>query len=120
MESDDPTTNLLADVDHDAIVVSIAGEIDMAREGELLAVLEVLDPPPDTVIEVDLGEVSFMDSAGLRGLLRAQAYLSGRSCQLHVRRPSRQVVKVIELIGIRSMLTFVDGSDDGGDGSPAG
>jgi anti-anti-sigma regulatory factor len=65
----------------------------------------------------------------LRGLLRAQAYLTNRGCELHLRRVSSQVRRVIDLIGITSMLTFVDGSDgdtpaglvqDGGEASPAG
>lgn len=111
MSSVDRPTHARADVEHDALVIAMVGELDMAREGELLTILDALDPLPETLIDVDLGEVTFIDSSGLRGLLRAQAYLSGRRCRLRVRRPGRQFLKVVDLLGVTSMLTFVDSSD---------
>jgi anti-anti-sigma factor len=100
-----------ADHERSAIVVSIGGEIDLARETELLARLQPLEPPPGATVAVDLSNVTFVDSAGVRGIERTRAYLKNRGCELQLFNPSHRVAKVIILLGLDDSLSFGDGPD---------
>jgi anti-anti-sigma regulatory factor len=46
------------------IVVSIAGELDMEREIELLELVMSVDAPTGATVDVDVSEVTFVDSSG--------------------------------------------------------
>jgi anti-anti-sigma factor len=94
--------------DADSIVISMSGELDMARECELLNLVVTLNPLPDTIVELDLSNVTFVDSSGLRSIVNAQAYLRGRCCQLHLVRPQHQLVRLIEMIGLTDLIVVDD------------
>jgi anti-anti-sigma factor len=104
------STNLPArtNTDVDSIVVTIAGEIDMARDGELLELVMTLDPLPDTIVEVDMSDVTFVDSRGLDSIIKTTAYLDGRRCQLHLIGPQKQFLKLVALVGLADVVTVVD------------
>jgi anti-anti-sigma factor len=93
------------------IVVFVAGELDMAREMELLDLVMSVDAPPGTAVDLDVSEVSFVDSRGLRAILRAKSFLAGRNCEFRLLRPTEQLLRLIELAGVAEHLTVV--SDDG-------
>jgi anti-sigma B factor antagonist len=81
----------------------VEGELDCATAPELelrLRALAGLGHP----VSVDLADVSFMDSSGLRLLLdaRRQAELDGRAFE--VRRPSPAVRRVIDLARAEHLL----------------
>ncbi len=99
-----------ADPGFDSIVVSIVGELDMARESELLNLVMTLDPPPATTVVVDLREVTFVDSKGLDSIIRAKNYLAGRGCDLLLREPQQQVLRLLEFLALDQYL-IVDRSD---------
>jgi anti-anti-sigma factor len=101
-----------ADPEFDSIVVSIVGELDMARESELLNLVMTLDPPPATTVVVDLREVTFVDSKGIDSIIRAKAYLAGRGCDMLLREPQHQVVRLLEMLSLDEYLTVVDGSGE--------
>lgn len=57
----------------DVLQVKVSGELDLATEPQLVAaVTENLGPNPAPRIVVDLTDLAFMDSSGLRGLLRCR------------------------------------------------
>jgi anti-anti-sigma factor len=95
------------------IVVSIAGELDMAREIELLELVMSVDAPTGATVDVDMSEVSFVDSRGLRAVLRAKAFLADRKCELRLLKPTRQILNLLDLTGLAEVLTVVS---DGGSG----
>ena len=77
----------------DANVVSVSGEIDMDSVGLLRAALiDAAGAGPDGVV-IDMAQVTFMDSTGLRELLdfRQQGH------QLAVTKPSETVLKLMRL-----------------------
>jgi anti-sigma B factor antagonist len=94
----------------DRLVVSVVGELDMARECELLNLLIALDLRPPVIVDVDLSEVTFVDASGLRSIVKAQAYLEGIGCELRLVDPRTQFLKVIDLVGLGGLLTVVDRS----------
>jgi anti-sigma B factor antagonist len=104
------TTKVGTEAGQRKIVVWMAGEIDTAREGELLDAVVSLDVSPGSTVELDVSQVTFVDSRGLTGILRAKAYLSGRECMLVVRHPQNQLVRVIEMSGLTDVLTVKDGN----------
>lgn len=90
------------------VTVPIAGEFDMAREVELVEVVIGLDLDPSTMVRLDMSEVTFVDSAGLRGLLKAQAYLEGRGCGLELLRPNDQLRRIIDITGLADVVAIVN------------
>ena len=108
-----------ADDERSAIVVSIDGEIDLARETELLGKLQALEPPAGATIAVDLSKVTFVDSSGLRGIVRAHAYLKNRHCQLQLFNPSDQVLRLITMLELTNALPFGNRTDGDAADTPA-
>jgi anti-anti-sigma factor len=62
--------------ENDALVVRIAGDLDLSTAGDLARLLE-LECPGDADLVIDLSGVTFLDCAGLRVLLRARARVDG-------------------------------------------
>jgi anti-anti-sigma factor len=85
----------------DGIVVSIAGEFDVAAIPEVTAAVR---PHVGVDILVDLEEVTFIDSSGLHCLfgLRAEAADVGR--RLRVAKVSPVVARVFEMAGVAETL----------------
>src|SRR6266487_1329140 len=74
------------------------GEIDLAAADrfEERASEAVMDAPVSSVL-IDLSGVTFMDSAGMRALIRILELRSGKSL---IVQPSRRVFRVLELFAL--------------------
>jgi anti-anti-sigma factor len=94
--------------DDDGVCI-VRGELDEFSGTELDAALASHD---DRVV-LDLGEVSFVDSAGLRTLLLARQERVERGGSLHVRRSSGAVRRVMRLAGVAHLFS-PDGAADPG------
>src|SRR4051794_34879952 len=75
-------------------IVRIAGEIDIARENDVVSSL--LQSTGD-VVEADLADVTFIDSSGLRALLRAAGELGAEGRRLRCVNPSSAVLKLLTM-----------------------
>lgn len=88
------------------LVVSLSGELDMSSAEPLVA--DVCDKAFDTglvaEIAIDLGEVSFIDSAGLRALLTLQQEAATAGLRFHVTAVSASVNRLIALAGVEDVL----------------
>ena len=62
--------------------------------------LRALEEGEGIRIVLDLSELSFMDSAGLAVILEAERRAGERRRSLVIRRPSRQVTRLLELAGV--------------------
>ena len=92
-----------------AVVVAPTGEIDLATVDELAQALDAAREEAAEIV-LDLREVSFMDSAGLRLVLEASR--DGRGFAV-VRGP-REVQRVFDLVGLdEGRLTMLDQPPDG-------
>ncbi|MFE6746484.1 STAS domain-containing protein [Kitasatospora purpeofusca] len=80
-------------------VVGCSGELDLTEvpllDGALNAALALC---PE-VLTVDLGAVTFMDSAGLNSFLRARTRAERQGSALHLADPSPQVMRLLEITG---------------------
>jgi anti-anti-sigma factor len=94
--------------DGNTVMVSLRGEADLATAASLEEQLtQALGCGADRVI-VDLGAVSFIDSTGLRVLLKAALASQGDSTKLYFLRGSTQVERILRVSGVKQRLRFLD------------
>ena len=87
----------------DAIVVAPAGEIDLATIDIVEASIQAAIAETDTLV-LDLRDVSFIDSAGVRLVLETSRDVPHFS----VVRGPREVQRVFDLVGLDDRLTILD------------
>jgi anti-sigma B factor antagonist len=85
-------------LDRTAEGLSVHGEIDLASAEpfEERAREAVMDTPESSVL-IDLSRVTFMDSAGIRALIRVMELRCGKSL---IVQPSRQVFRLLQLVAM--------------------
>jgi len=76
---------------------AICGDCDFAAVRDIEAWLATFDGRP---LEVDLSGVTFFDSSALRAVLNAR----GRNPHVRVVKPSKAVVRVLEITGTTNYL----------------
>lgn len=80
-------------------VITVRGEVDAASADTLRnAIFEVIDGGKPTVT-VDMNDVSFMDSSGLRVLIAGYKAAEQGGGALRVRNPSDVVTRLLEITG---------------------
>lgn len=100
----DPTTRLDVSRDGDRIVV--AGDIDAHTCPDLAS---ELDPLPGTGdVRLDVAEVGFIDSSGLRVIIGAHQQAEESDRKLLIERPSKSVSRLLEISGLDDHLHIVD------------
>jgi anti-anti-sigma factor len=77
-------------------LVTVRGEIDMDNADQLVDAIKMV---AGTAV-VDLSGITFIDSTGLQGLLRAQKAARQRGDDLILRHPSKAVRRVLEMTGL--------------------
>ena len=85
------------------------GELDLAYEEEMLVVMrDALDAGPVSQVVVDLTGLQFIDSSGLRAVLRCQQLLRARDLpmRLHVR--EGPVTRLFAVAGITHRFDYVE------------
>lgn len=83
------------------LVATVAGDVDIATAASLSeAVLTSLDGAPGRAVILDLTEVSFMDSTGLRAVLDISRRLDEGPAGLVLLSPNRPVRKLLSLAGL--------------------
>ena len=93
--------------DGSALVVAPRGEIDLATVGLVRAAVDrELENGEDVVL--DLREVGFMDTSGLRYVLELVERASRESFGVRIVRGPRAVQRVFEVSGLEPRLPFVD------------
>jgi anti-anti-sigma factor len=79
------------------------GELDIGATGVLVAACR------DGVDRIDLRGVTFLDSSGVRELMRAHRSVRTRGLDLVLVSPSAPVRRVLALLGLTEHLPVVDG-----------
>ena len=87
----------------DAIVVAPSGEIDLATIDALQAEVDAAASEASPVV-LDLREVTFIDSAGLRLVLET----SRKAAPFRVVRGPREVQRIFALVGLEERLEMLD------------
>jgi anti-sigma B factor antagonist len=90
--------------------VVVSGEIDSTTAPGLRnCLLEVLDRPGSSTVEVDLRGVTFLDSAGLSALATAHRSAQAAGRALHMRcGTTRAVVRPLQITGLWTVFSVLD------------
>ncbi len=91
----------------------LSGELDLASAEELEAHLKQLEASEPDVLVLDLRELEFMDSTGLRTVIAADARAKDRGGRLIVVRAPEEVDRVFKLTRMDQHLEFVDQPPEG-------
>ena len=86
------------------VLVTVAGEIDIATVAQLEKQLSALAVAGDTVL-ADLTQVSFIDAAGLRALGRAAAQAAAHRVTVYVVCGRDHILRLFHLTGLDRRIT---------------
>jgi anti-anti-sigma factor len=84
------------------------GELDIASAPELERAIADASSEPGVRLVLDLRELTFMDSSGLRTLAQTNAQASKGDFELSIIRGPRQIERVLEISGLATLLPLVD------------
>src|SRR4051794_41670550 len=110
MTTDVPSFELVVDSSDGRVTFTPRGELDLATAPELEdKVLAAVGDGSQPVV-IDLRELTFMDSTGVRTIVSAHQTAEASGCDLRVVRPPREspVSRAIEISGIDEVLGLVD------------
>ena len=86
------------------IVLRLRGDVDLASESVLTAALRRDFPPDVGEIIVDLSEVGFLDSTGVRVLLEGRERAQAGGVALTLRNPGPVVLRVLRVTSVAEMF----------------
>ncbi|MGH2878053.1 MAG: STAS domain-containing protein [Solirubrobacteraceae bacterium] len=92
--------------DDGAVTVTLRGELDLASVVALQERLTAVEQGAPALIVLDLSELSFIDSSGLRALLLAEERARQGGRELRLTQGSDAVQRVFEMTGTRDLLHF--------------
>jgi anti-anti-sigma factor len=85
--------------------ISLAGELDPATSPQLQArLVELAEDPAVTSVVLDLSQISFLDSSGLRALVAGNEALRARDADLVLRGPSPNIRRILEVTGMGELI----------------
>jgi anti-sigma B factor antagonist len=99
------------------VVVSVSGELDGATAPRLLDGLTASASDGVQRVILDVAQVGFIDSTGLRALLQSRAHVLASGRVFDVRNPTAAAVRLFELTGTHRLLLGdrINGSGSGSD-----
>jgi anti-anti-sigma factor len=84
----------------------LRGELDIATAPRLEAAVRALCEEPPSAAVLDLRELTFMDSSGLRAIVSASEACGSHGHELRIIPGPRNVQTVFELTGVAARLPF--------------
>jgi len=98
--------SVVADVRATAGVTEVwlRGDIDLASRSGMIEDLSRLFDREERVIRVDLSRVTFLDACGIGACLKVQRQARASGCDLAFTNPHGIVERVIDLVGLESVL----------------
>ena len=103
-----------------ARMLTVSGELDLRTSPELEERLARMWNSNAELVILDLRQIEFMDSTGLRVLLGAHQRAQETGRRFALVRGADQVERVLTLTGVRDLLTVVDAPEEllAGESSP--
>src|SRR5271168_2214421 len=105
---------LQIDVRHDGgrAVLTLAGELDMASAERLQQAIDDAGLRAETSIVLNLDGLQFIDSTGLRVMLRALERCRARGQDFAITPGSPQVQRLLSITGVSTHLPTISSSDE--------
>jgi anti-anti-sigma factor len=95
-----------------AWVLAVSGELDLRTSPELEERLARVWATGTELVILDLRQIEFMDSTGLRVLLSAHQRAQETGRRFALVRGADQVERVLTLTGVRDLLAVVDAPEE--------
>lgn len=92
----------------DAVTVSLAGELDIASVEHLEEELRRGEERGHPWLVIDLRRLQFMDSSGLRVVLRAHQRFAESGRRLSLIPGDGQVRRLLEMVGVSDMIEMIE------------
>jgi anti-anti-sigma factor len=93
--------------EHDAARLALTGELDIATVPRLEAAVNATLTADLRTLTIDLGELGFVDSSGLRLFIVLDQRAAAEGWKLRLVRAAEQVMKVFRVSGVEENLPFV-------------
>jgi anti-sigma B factor antagonist len=93
------------------VVYALSGDVDVSNAERLFERLVELGSIGGHRLDLDMADVGFIDSSGLRTLLNLAAHLASNDGRLRVLRPSPPVVQLVRLTETEGVLGFPPASN---------
>jgi anti-sigma B factor antagonist len=87
-------------------VVALAGELDLAGAPELTETVDALCAAGAREIELDLHELEFIDSSGIRSILQARESCAEHAVEFFLVPPAGGAMRIFELTGLIDVLPW--------------
>jgi anti-anti-sigma factor len=91
-----------------AVRIALKGELDISSAGRIEEQLGSLQDQGPELLILDLRELEFMDSTGLRLIVRADEAARANGTRFVVVRGPEPVQRVFEIVGLDSRLDMAD------------
>ncbi|MHB8659084.1 MAG: STAS domain-containing protein [Solirubrobacteraceae bacterium] len=91
--------------DDDQIRLVLAGELDLAHTGKLEALAS--EVPPGGALTVEVAELEFIDSSGLRVLMNLDLRSRREGWTFAIANPRAQVLRLLKLCGFDQRLPVI-------------
>jgi anti-sigma B factor antagonist len=92
-------------------VVAVSGEMDIATSPELMSRLSTVRGPVPYYLLIDLSELTFMDSTGIKALVTSAKDAESRGGRLIVVAPTANIRRVFDIVHLSEVLSIVDSLD---------
>ena len=87
-----------------AFEASLSGDLDLVRRDELEALVTAFVSSGSPVAVIDVRDVPFVDSIGIKVMLDLVEVAQRRSGEVVLVEPQRQVLRVLQITGVRRMV----------------
>jgi anti-sigma B factor antagonist len=111
---EDTQAELRIDARHarDRTVLSLHGELDLASAPFLQSEIESVEAADARLVVLDLDDLEFIDSTGLRIILAAHEHAQEHGQMFALTRGSQQVQRIMSITGIDQQLRIIEFADE--------
>lgn len=106
------SANVNTELDDGILTARLRGEIDLATADEVAAAIRAAVPNAALGVIVDLGEVTYLDSSGVRLLFELSDRLRRRQQKLRVVAPAEASLRrVLDLVDLGATVPLLETTD---------
>ena len=87
--------------------VSVDAELSAAQAVEFRDGVRAVLQPQEMTLDVDLAQITFIDSSGLAALIALHKTMCGRNGRMRVLRPAPAVLQILELTRLHQVMEIV-------------
>ena len=86
------------------VVIDMSGEVDVLLIPSFARCLDEVIAAGHRRVVLDMGEVEFIDSAGLSAIVRAYKRMARHHGSLRMRGPSPRIRRVLDMVGLTTVV----------------